>query len=85
LARAGLVWRRLSRRGESGYWGVWAWARVVRSRVRRTRIGFMDAGVFIQYIIRKAVIVFITAFLTWRLTPRPPLRKGEGEPRRHSI
>jgi hypothetical protein len=52
-----LVWRRLSRKGESGYWVVWAWARVVSSRARRTRIGFMDAGVFIQYIIRKAVIV----------------------------
>ena len=41
---------------------VWAWARVVSSKIRRTRIRFMDAGVFIQYIIRKAVIVFITAF-----------------------
>jgi len=36
--------------------------RVVNSKARRTRIGFMDAGIFIQYIIRKAVIVFITAF-----------------------
>jgi hypothetical protein len=35
---------------------------VVSSRARRTRIGFIDGRVFIQYIIRKAVIVFITAF-----------------------
>jgi hypothetical protein len=35
---------------------------VVSSRARRTRIGFIDGWVFIQYIIRKAVIVFITAF-----------------------
>ena len=61
MARAGLVWRRLSRKGESGYWLVWAWARVVSSSARRTRIDFKNVGVFILYIIRKAVSG-ITAF-----------------------
>jgi len=41
---------------------VWAWARVIRNKASRTRIGFLKADIFIQYIIRKAVIVFITAF-----------------------
>jgi hypothetical protein len=35
---------------------------VANRQTSRTRIGFIAVGIFILYIIRKAVIVFITAF-----------------------
>jgi hypothetical protein len=46
-------------------------------RAKRTRIDFMNASVFILYIIRKAVIVYITAFLIliWVRLPYPLYRK----------
>jgi hypothetical protein len=49
---------------------------VVNRSTRSARIGFMDKGVFIQYIIRKAVIVFITAFLGDASRPAPSLKRG---------
>jgi hypothetical protein len=36
---------------------------VVDRSAKSARIGFINKGVFIQYIIRKAVIVFITALV----------------------